>query len=601
VLLTFCENTWGFAMGHKQYTAVSLLLVIVILGLVAACGAGRGANSSALSLDPSLGFNASELPALDELNRLPSGTCDHAAVGSGYIQGWPHQRVVPDLQTAVFTPVPGTHPVMAGMAYAMYKFNLAGLTFDDEILLDWSTAPDVENLWLGVSDWETNRWLIVAAGESGRIEVAGLEDYLDDNGDFLVMVLVGGGTEATLNAVTVPGYLFDWGMARHDARHTGQSLFTGPVNCTQGWSTTLYQGSSTFWRPSSPVVSKDGTIYVGSAKECKLYALHTDGSQYWEATLGASGTITATPAVGADGTVYCGGYGYFYALSPTGHQLWSFPAAPGWNLSMNSSPTIGPDGKIYFAGPDNKLYALNPDGTEAWSLSLDQVAGSCPAVAPDGTVYICGVNANCVYSVDPSGTLQWTYSTKGRMQSFPAIGNDGTIYVGSDDCYLYAINPDGSKRWIYRCPSWVSASPAIGQDGTIYVSSRYYVIAFNPTGDRLWQCTINAFGDQAPAIGADGTIYVNSDTMTNVYDVGAIYEITPAGEIRHVNVTGNRYFSSLTLGPNNTLYTMQCTGKLYAFVSGSSEQASIEPQPRTPSPGAQHPGGNLSAFRVRGK
>ena len=54
---------------------------------------------------------------------------------------------------------------------------------------------------------------------------------------------------------------------------------------------------------SSPAISGDGTIYVGS-EDSKLYAINLNGSLKWSYTTGDR--IDSSPAIGSDGTVYVG-------------------------------------------------------------------------------------------------------------------------------------------------------------------------------------------------------------------------------------------------------------------------------------------------------
>jgi outer membrane protein assembly factor BamB len=73
-----------------------------------------------------------------------------------------------------------------------------------------------------------------------------------------------------------------------------------------------------FWAGNpvpSPVISADGTIYVGSGNDRHLYAINPDGTLNWKFTTGVIGQINSSPAIGADGTVYFGSdNGNLYAV-----------------------------------------------------------------------------------------------------------------------------------------------------------------------------------------------------------------------------------------------------------------------------------------------
>ncbi len=49
-----------------------------------------------------------------------------------------------------------------------------------------------------------------------------------------------------------------------------------------------------------------------------------------------------------------------YAIRPDGSLRWTFET----DDRIRSSPSIGPDGTIYFGSFDGRLYAVHPDGTE---------------------------------------------------------------------------------------------------------------------------------------------------------------------------------------------------------------------------------------------
>ena len=73
---------------------------------------------------------------------------------------------------------------------------------------------------------------------------------------------------------------------------------------------------------SSPAVSADGTVYVGSY-DGRLYAINPDSSGRWKFATG--GAVYSSPAVGADGTIYVGsGDGNLYAV---GHNVALSPAS----------------------------------------------------------------------------------------------------------------------------------------------------------------------------------------------------------------------------------------------------------------------------------
>lgn len=180
-----------------------------------------------------------------------------------------------------------------------------------------------------------------------------------------------------------------------------------------------------------------------------------------------------------------------------GTVKWTFETGGG----IESSPSIGADGTIYFGSHDNKFYAINPDGTLRWKFKAGE----------------------------PLYSQEWKV-WKGITCS-PAIDKEGIIYFVSMSNNLFALNPDGSEKWRYPVHDFVNTwlAPAIDKDGTIYVGSESYppgktakqeiggnFYAINPDGTLKWKYESGAagFGNYA-AIGANGTIYAaGGDTGT---------------------------------------------------------------------------------------
>jgi hypothetical protein len=88
-----------------------------------------------------------------------------------------------------------------------------------------------------------------------------------------------------------------WPSFRGNAKNTGLSPYdTSGNNGTQRWNFTT--GDLVH---SSPTISSDGTIYVGS-HDYKLYAINFNGTEKWNFTTGYA--IISSPALDSSGTIY---------------------------------------------------------------------------------------------------------------------------------------------------------------------------------------------------------------------------------------------------------------------------------------------------------
>lgn len=269
---------------------------------------------------------------------------------------------------------------------------------------------------------------------------------------------------------------------------------------------------------TTPAIDDEGVLYFGSSD---FYALYPNGTEKWKFPVG-NYIISSAAIDNETGNIYFGSYdGYLYALSPTGTLLWKFDTG----RPVLSSPAIGSDGTIYLYG-DYKdpsetnygaLYAINPTGTEKWKF-LTEYCLSSPCIGSDGTIYIASQYTDftvyeqygVLYAVNPSGTQNWNYtmSLNNMITSSPAIASDGTIYIGTDEG-IYALKSDGTKKWSYSVPDLISSTETIGSDGTIYFGTQLNkLFAMNPDGTVKWTYSVNEKEIyNSPSIAADGTIY----------------------------------------------------------------------------------------------
>lgn len=376
-------------------------------------------------------------------------------------------------------------------------------------------------------------------------------------------------------AITTAPVAHPWPESGYDAQNTNRcphdtSENTGKVLWSTPDSGENQIPGEIIWH-CSPVIAKDGTIYVASDDDDSVYlsAINRDGTKKWSTP--ASGenhlpgdSVWASPSIGADGTVYVGSHhhddemAFLSALNPDGTRKWSTPGSGENGLAgdmIQSSPRLSSDGSIYIGTFDMIkeqafLNAMNPDGTKKWSTPTsgeDRLPGnrvlSTASIGADGTIYIGSHGDESAYltAINPDGTKKWSTPDSGRDQipgrvvdSSPAVSVDGTIYIGSYDddgrAYLSAINPDGSKKW--STPSLgkdqlpggtLGGSAALGEDGTIYIVStddvnyEAYLTAINPDGTVKWSSShskeskIPGTGTWSSAvIAGDGTIYVGS-------------------------------------------------------------------------------------------
>ena len=333
---------------------------------------------------------------------------------------------------------------------------------------------------------------------------------------------------------------------------------------------------------ASPLVTSDGTVYVGtrhtiagspSVDNGRVWAISANGSSRSFVT---GDWVDATPVIGPDGTLYVGAWnGNLYALRDTGtaiEKIWEYQTG----AYIYSSAAIGPDGTIYVGAGDSNLHAVNANGTLKWKFPASDWVDSSPAVAPNANV-IFGSWDGRVYAVGPNGDEKWRFSTGGAVLGSPAIAPDGTVYVGSIDNYLYALNPDGSKKWDYQTGADIESSPAIGSDGRIYVGSNDgYVYSINPDGLLAWRTQVGASVASSPALRADGTLVVGVTAVAGTTAQGQLvcvrlsdgfikWRFETAQSSTGVQLPLDIVDSSPAIGSDNRIYFTDYNRRLYTL------------------------------------
>ncbi|MBK5489005.1 PQQ-like beta-propeller repeat protein [Bacillus sp. TH17] len=276
----------------------------------------------------------------------------------------------------------------------------------------------------------------------------------------------------------------------------------------------------------SPVIAEDGTIYVPG--ESLLTALSPDGSIKWQIKINA----VETPILGKDGTIYVHNNGRhrLEAYTPDGTLKWgSNEIFSGRNNVLSSM--LSQNGTIYTvvtSGETNYLYAHDQNGKELWKKYVWSNGGNTGfTLGLNDEIYING--GSKFYVFDKNGDLikEWKWHPYNPSYAFsaPAINSkDGTIYVSGADG-LYAYNPDYTLKWKYVANSFKGA-PIIDKNGVVYITTTNGVggvYAINPDGTLKWRLPktyfiIDNFSNSSMTLGKDGTLYVRATGGTNMND-----------------------------------------------------------------------------------
>jgi hypothetical protein len=170
---------------------------LTILSIVSCGGSDKGSLSAELRPHPGL-----QSPGQLMAQLSVSGI----AVDAGYYkQGAAYDTQLPNNLVAEAGPAAVFNPLATGgandMAYACYAFDAAAYEGPAGAYLDWNTTPEAGHSWLGLGNFDANRWDLFPLDASQTAALETLEPYLNEAGLLLAAVIVDGGAPATLDAI----------------------------------------------------------------------------------------------------------------------------------------------------------------------------------------------------------------------------------------------------------------------------------------------------------------------------------------------------------------------------------------------------------------
>jgi outer membrane protein assembly factor BamB len=333
-----------------------------------------------------------------------------------------------------------------------------------------------------------------------------------------------------------------WPMYCHDAHHTGRS----PYSTVDNLGVEKWRFDIEYMCSGSPIIDKDGVIYVGGSD---MFAIYPNGTMKWKFKM--DGMSISAPAIDDNGVLYFNAlFGEWFVALYTDNGTRKWERSIGWTYA---SPTVGPDGIIYAPATDNwNVIAFYPNGTVKWRFHANERVFSSPAIGDDGTIY-CTSYGSYLYALYPeNGTVKWQYHTGGSVRTSPCIADDGTFYVVSVNGVLHALYPNGTLKWQADYIDG-GTSPTIGQDGTIYCGY-HKLYGINPDGSVKWVFdpgNIGSIKEGTPCNSLDGTIYFGT-YASNGGDLIAVY---PNGTERwRIHLASGYIMSAPAIGSDGTVY-----------------------------------------------
>ncbi|MCC7478374.1 PKD domain-containing protein [bacterium] len=207
------------AVYSRQMPILSLLCLVICLLVCNACASGggrpEGANTVAGLVPESPGAGPSDNPAPAsrpgfapplELLRQSSTTPANIERLRGY-NYWDQTLPNARMDQGKFLPAGDGGPDRLDQAaYCIYRFEQLD-TYDtpQQLLFSWVTDPQVGQLYIGLSDFSSNRWEWHQPQDLQKLSLDSFAPYISASGSTLVAVLITGSQEAQIEWMIAGG------------------------------------------------------------------------------------------------------------------------------------------------------------------------------------------------------------------------------------------------------------------------------------------------------------------------------------------------------------------------------------------------------------
>lgn len=164
----------------------------------------------------------------------------------------------------------------------------------------------------------------------------------------------------------------------------------------------LGDGNSSIY--GCPAFDQDGIIYVGNYYS-HVFAFYPNTLDVkWKATITPWCRFLASPVIAKDGTIYIGGRDNYrlFALRPTdGSQIWNFPTG----YEITTAALVGSDNTVYVGSCDSKVYALDPvSGGKIWEYNAYNWVNLPLCMDKNGILYVASSYSGSLEAVFTAST-----------------------------------------------------------------------------------------------------------------------------------------------------------------------------------------------------
>lgn len=222
-------------------------------------------------------------------------------------------------------------------------------------------------------------------------------------------------------------------------------------------------------------LKSDGTLLV-TLSGGELVALHAKtGLTRWRVAPVPGAMLCSPASVGGDGTIYV------IVDERSAVALESQYGAVKWSTALINPknvvghipwhpPAIGKEDLILFQDGGYQLVAVDGKlGTIKWRHN-PRGSFKTPTIGPDGTIFYSLVES--VVALSPAdGRIKWTYQTETGTVGSETLGSDGTLYIGTYRNLHFVNSRTGVRTGRFFVDDAGISAPVLSSDGILYCTT----------------------------------------------------------------------------------------------------------------------------------
>jgi outer membrane protein assembly factor BamB len=312
-----------------------------------------------------------------------------------------------------------------------------------------------------------------------------------------------------------------------------------------------------------------------------------DGTQLWRYPEKGSSKLLfySTPVITPDGLVIVGSAGNDHtlvAINPTDVNAETKAPAEAWKFTGAKDHWVAApliiENRLFAPNSDGNLYVfdLNDGQSNKQPVKVVELAGRLWAQpVTDGKLIFVNSLDHSVFAIDKdSYKVVWHQDLGGAIAGSPVLAGDGSLYVGSFSAQLEKFDPaSGNHQSVEKTTGWVWGTPSMVENNLYFgdLSGNFYSFDIT-TGKYNWT-----------PVKPDGPITASPLAFNDVFLVatesGAVYEVNQNGQSKLWSQPGGKIYTTPVLAGDLVLVSpLGADAYLYAYDSNGHQAWAFKPQ-----------------------